>query len=97
MQRWDDLYGLLSYSQFLYIKLSNLPYTGATGWTDPHYLSFDGAKYTFRGEGEYTAMGLRFEGNVVFELQARIRGLYIISMAFGVPGVYGYQVRTSLS
>jgi hypothetical protein len=69
-----------------------LSYADARGFGDPHYLTFDGLHYVFRGEGEYTVMETRSEGNEEFHIQARIFGLYIKSMAFGVPGNYSYQV-----
>lgn len=59
-------------------------------------MSFDERRYDFGGAGEYILMGVTFEGNQVFQFQGRLgpRGWpasTTIALAFGVPGVYGYQ------
>ena len=62
---------------------------------DPHYTTFDGVTYTFRGTGEYTILGIPGDnGRDVFQLQGRMTDFYLIAAAFGVPGEYGYQVLT---
>ena len=62
---------------------------------DPHYTTFDGVTYTFRGTGEYTILGVPGDnGRDVFQLQGRMTDFYLIAAAFGVPGEYGYQVLT---
>ena len=68
------------------------------GSGDPHYTTFDNESYTFAAEGEYTAFGVNDnQGNAVFHMQVRLgtRGWLAsttVAIAFGVPGVYAYQV-----
>lgn len=52
-------------------------------------------------EGEYTLFGVNAQGNDVFHVQGRLgpRGwpaTTTVALAFGVPGVYAYQVSTVL-
>ena len=71
----------------------------AGGWGDPHYTTFDNRKYDFVAAGEYTLFGVNTAGGgEVFHLQGRLgpRGwpaTTTVALAFGIPGVYGYQVR----
>ena len=71
---------------------------GASGWGDPHYTSFDNKRYDFVEVGEYTLFGVNdFQGSDVFRMQGRLgtRGWAAsttVAIAFGVPGVYAYQV-----
>lgn len=76
--------------------------SGASGTGDPHYTTFNNNGYTF-GEGHgrhYFLMRVRNSNNEsdVFFLQAYLvqppgwRATTTKSIAFGVPGMYGYQV-----
>ena len=70
----------------------------AAGSGDPHYTTFRGRKYIFASEGEYIAFGVNnTEGNPAFQMQVRLltrgfKGSYTAAIAFGIPGVYAYQV-----
>lgn len=71
-------------------------FLGANGYGDPHYVPFNGMgnEFTFNGAGEYTLLKTAAQG---FQLQGRLgpRGFpatFMVSLAFGIPGVYGYQV-----
>ncbi len=65
----------------------------AFAFGDPHYSTFDGVEYTFRGTGEYIILGLTDDDSAdLLLLQGKINDLLIKAVAFGVPGEYGYQV-----
>ena len=76
---------------------------GAGGNGDPHYRTFDGVEYTFRAAGEYTLFGVTAPGgSEVFHLQGRLGpggwpATTTLALAFGVPGVYGYQVSGTVN
>jgi hypothetical protein len=75
----------------------SLPHSVASGNGDPHYTSFDNKRYDFVAAGEYILFGTSIEGNNVFHVQGRLgpRGwpaTTTVALAFGVPGVYAYQV-----
>ena len=45
----------------------------AVGFGDPHYRTFDGAYFTFNGQGDFILMeALDESDNVVFALQGRL-------------------------
>ena len=73
------------------------------GSGDPHYTTFDNKRYTFAAVGEYTAFGVNdTQGNAIFYMQVRLgtRGWpasTTVAIAFGVPGVYAYQVSNYYS
>ncbi len=77
--------------------------SGGFGSGDPHYTAFDRVRYTV-GDGDnqhYFLMRVTDEGNDIFYLQGYL--LYTPwgatttkSIAFGVPGSHGYQVRNCL-
>lgn len=83
------------------IYLSDNFLLGAGGWGDPHFTSFDNKRYTFVAAGEYILFGVHVQGNEVFYVQGRLgsrgwRATTTTALAFGVPGVYGYQVHAYL-
>lgn len=76
----------------------------AQGRGDPHYTTFDNRGYTLDARGERLLFGVNIaQGNEVyiFNVQGRLdgpewwRATTTKALAFGVPGMYAYQVRIS--
>lgn len=75
---------------------------GANGRTDPHYTTFDNQYYTYYARGPFSMARIVSPGQQnshIFHLQGNLgpnpgwTPSWVTSMAFGVPGVFGYQVR----
>lgn len=73
---------------------------GASGHGDPHYRQFRSFRsFTFSGTGEYVVFALPSQqSNPAFQLQGRLGPRFwpatvVVSLSFGVPGQYGYQVQ----
>ena len=73
---------------------------GAAGHGDPHYVRFDSSRYDFNAAGEYIVYDISSQGNLLFQLQGRLGprlwpATVTLSLAFGIPGQYGYQVSAN--
>ena len=71
--------------------------SGGSGWGDPHYTTFDDKKYDFVHQGEYILFGVNAGNNREFLIEVRLlylpwRASTTKALAFGEPGIYGYQV-----
>ena len=82
----------------LSIYISRSYNVGTCGFGDPHYTTLDNREYTFNAEGVYTLFGVSAKGSEIFHLQGRLgpRGwpaTTTVALSFGIPGVYGYQVK----
>ena len=82
-------------------------HTGATGSGDPHYVTFDSESYvyTFPDAGIFSILQVNFTNQSSTSQIVHVQGnfshnpgfnpTWIKSVAFGIPEVFGYQVRTS--
>lgn len=81
------------------MKNQSLLYIGGTGGGDPHYWTFDRYYYTYYAPGQFSMVKVVSQDDqAIFHLQGNLgfnvpwRPSWVSSMAFGVPGVFGYQV-----